>query len=199
MTYTTAATVEQYLGLTPGTDAALIARLISAVQDFIEGPAGCQRVYEVSGDTTRTFDALRDVDGPALYVTNDLISVTTLTNGDGAAITSGQYVLERLSGERGTPPYQVIRLRTSSGAQWRYTTDPEGAISVLGRWGYSITPPARITQLATELVAFWYRRRLAAGDENADRAMTTGDGGIILPGTIPSYLMQQIYRERRAV
>lgn len=59
----------------------------------------------------------------------DLLSVDTLTNGDGLTLTSTQYWLE----PRNKRPYHYVRLKT--GYQWIFQTDSE--ISIEGTWGFS--------------------------------------------------------------
>lgn len=196
MTYPTASDLGRYLGIDNQADADLITLFRAAAIDYIEGPDGAQRIYEAAADATRVFDAVRDVDGQMLILDHDLISVTTLTNGDGVTISASAYTLEGIGGERNQAPYRRIRLKTSSALTWRYTTDPEGAISLLGRWGYSTTAPARIAEICRELVAWQYRRRANAKDGSGDRPMLTGDGVTILPSSVPSHIRGQLARER---
>lgn len=196
MTYPAVADIQRYLGITNDDDDDLLTTFRAAAIAYIEGPDGAQRLYEVTADTTRRFDAIRDVEGLTLTLDHDLISITTLTNGNGTVISSGSYILEGLGGERNTAPYRTIRLKPSSGLSWTYTTDPENAITLLGRWGYSTAAPARIAQICYELAAWLYRRRAGSKDAAGDRPILTGDGAMILPGTVPGYIRSQLYRER---
>lgn len=89
---------------------------------------------------TRYFDAVSiakggPVDGQDLWLDRDLLSVTTLTNGDGNVISSTNYTLF----PRGDIAYTRIRL-TLGQAAWAYSSDPMGAIRVLGTWGYHSRP-----------------------------------------------------------
>lgn len=62
----------------------------------------------------------------------DLLSVDSLTNGDGTSISSTSYWLE----PRNKKPYRYIRLKSDE--SWVFNTD--GEISVAGSWGYSTGP-----------------------------------------------------------
>jgi hypothetical protein len=196
MTYLTLPDAKSYIGNTQPNDDDLIERFIAAAQAFIEGPQGAQRVYEASEDTTRRFDAECDVDGRLLYLDTDLCQITSITNGDGQLVSASQYVCETAGGERNKTPWRRIRLRSGATISWlaSATTGPENAIAIVGRWSYSITPPARIVQLTREIVAYLYRRRSASGD--ADRPLLTGDGVTILPSTLPRGIMLQLLAER---
>lgn len=186
---------KRYIGNTTAADDTLIDELLLAAQAFIEGPAGANRLYEASADTTRTFDASQDVDGRLLYLDADLCQITSVTNGDGAAISSTQYVAETAGGARNATPWRRLRLRSTATVSWlpSTTTGAENAISIVGRWAYSITAPERIKQLMREIVAYEYRRRSASGD--ADRPLLA-DGVLILPSALPKGIMLQLYAER---
>lgn len=196
MAYLDLAAAKLYIGNTQTTDDTLLAALLLAAQAFIEGPQGAQRTYEASADTTRSFDALADVDGRLLYLDADLCQITSVTNGDGATIASSQYVCETAGGERNKTPWRRLRLRSTATVSWvgSTTTGPENAIVIVGKWAYSTTAPERIKQLMREIVAYEYRRRSASGD--ADRPMLTGDGVLILPSALPKGIMAQLYAER---
>lgn len=196
MSYLDLPDAKAYIGNTQPNDDDIIGRLIVAAQAFIEGPQGAQRVYEASEETTRSFDAALDVDGRLLYLDADLCQITSITNGDGQLVSASQYVCETAGGERNKTPWRRILLRSTATVSWlaSATTGPENAIVIVGRWGYSLTPPARIVQLTREIVAFLYRRRSASGD--ADRPLLTGDGVTILPSALPRGIMLQLLAER---
>jgi hypothetical protein len=63
---------------------------------------------------------------------DDLLTVTTLTNGDATAITGSQYVL-RPANEY--PKHEIV-LKSSAGVSFTYSTDWEQAISIAGWWGH---------------------------------------------------------------
>ena len=177
MAYVTTASIKQWLEITTSTDDGVIAEAILDAQAFIDEQTG--RVFEASADTTRYFDPVYAARGRTLMLDYDLISITTLTNGDGAVISSTGYTLQPAN----SPPYREIVLKSSQGYSWQYLTDHENAISILGRWAYSLTTPQAIERIARELACYFYRKRGPTAD--ADRPIMTGDGGVLMPNEIP--------------
>jgi hypothetical protein len=94
--------------------------------------------------STHYFDAHNmedggDVDVWDLKLDAPLISVNTITNGDGNALTTEQYTLLPV----GDGPYTAVRLKANSGAFWHYNTttgDYRNAIMVAGVWSGSNRP-----------------------------------------------------------
>jgi hypothetical protein len=98
--------------------------------------------------------------GFILRLDKDLISVTTLTNGDsaGTAIPNTEYWLTDAEGGRNYgPPYQAIRLKIDSTYSWEFDTDYW--VSVAGVWGYSLEPPDDITHWTIRLAAYYYAQK----------------------------------------
>ncbi len=127
------------------------------------------------------------VNGPYLYLDEDLVSVTTLTNGDSDVLTvTTEYIL--LPVNTG-PPYHEVKLITSGGIMWTYDTDPEIAISLLGSWGYQATVPADIKYACQLLAAYYYRSREALPDQ--DRPLIA-DGVVIAPAVVPAIVEELI-------
>lgn len=84
-----------------------------------------------------------------LELDEDLLTVTTLTNGDGVVIPSNQFILE---------PRNVLprhRIRLLSPAAWVFPID--GTITVDGDWGYSATPDAMIQGTCLRLAEWYYK------------------------------------------
>lgn len=174
-------------------DDTLLTNLITAAIAFIEGPEGAGRSFEVTADSTRRFDALRDVDTGLrrLYLDEDLCQITSITNGDGVLVTSGQYV----TNPRNRPPYYGIQLKLDSDVVWTYDDSPEDAIVIVGRWGYSTAAPPDIAQACVELVTWEYRRKGASGD--VDRQVITASGSVIVPSSVPTSIMAVLKGYRR--
>ncbi len=127
------------------------------------------------------------VNGPYLYLDEDLVSVTTLTNGDSDELTvTTEYILQPVNTG---PPYHEIQLITSGGIMWTYDTDPEIAISLLGSWGYQATVPADIKYACQLLAAYYYRSREALPDQ--DRPLIA-DGVVIAPAVVPAIVEELI-------
>lgn len=152
-----------------------IDNLITAAEKFIDSYT--HNTFEVSSDTTRKFDAVEDVDGQTLffhgkYGLDWLASITTVTNGDGTVISSGSYVTE----PRHSGPYYGITLKSS--VAWTYNTaDSIDAISIEGKWGYSETVPAVVSEACILLVLHWYRM----GDQAEEKMIPDDICQLLMP------------------
>ena len=173
---------------------------IADAQDIIERTT--HRRFEVTADETRTVDYNdATVRGRCLSLPWDLCQITSITNGDGTAVTPGQYVTTpRLSSVSGStvslpdtadawPWYELVLLSSSSVA-WTYETDPEAAISIVGRWGFSVTPPAMIKRACARLAAWLYHQR----DDLRDRPDTavSEDGILLLMSDLPTDVQRRL-------
>ena len=192
MAYITTANAKAYLGIPSATtsDDTLLAAFIASAQAYIDAYTG--RTFETGAAAERLFDAVADVEGNTLYI--DHLATTdelVIVNGDSVTVTSGQYTTQ----PRRATPYFAIQLLASSNVTWTYTTDPQNAISVTGKWGYSVTAPDDIVQACTRLTAWLYRQK----DTNAeaDRPLLTGDGVAIMPSAIPSDVLTILRPYRR--
>ena len=118
-----------YLSIVGTGDDTLMLDIIRSVSREIEHTA--HRTFSPRIET-RYFDYHRDTFGAYLYFDADLLEITTLTNGDGATISSSAYVFE----PRNIYPRYALKLINSGGVFWAYNQDPESAISVNGVWAY---------------------------------------------------------------
>lgn len=143
----------------------------------------------IDTETRRTFYArveTRLYDVPktdTLYIEDDdLLTVTTLTNGDSTVLTTTDYILLPAN----SYPKYAIKLKDSSTYSWEEDSsgNSEQAISILGTWGYSSSAPADIKEACLEIATAFYHRRFG---ENmaAESTMTTG-GVIVTPRDIPA-------------
>lgn len=115
-------------GQTAGTDATddgVIQDLLNAASRFIDMQSR-RRFYP--SIEAHVFDI---PDGRDIYLDDDLLEVTTFSNGDSATITD--YILKG----RNTP-YWCISLRDTANVTWETNTggSSEQVISLLGTWGY---------------------------------------------------------------
>lgn len=166
MTY---ATLEEFKAefsiTTTANDDVLTDKLVQA-QGIIEDV--CHRRFECPTDETRLFDcAAPFVEGRSLFLNTDLCQITSITNGDGRVITADEYVttprlrsiVDGVSTIPAVPdyyPFYQIDLKLYTGLYWTYLTNPEEAISITGRFAYSITPPPAI-KWATIRLTDWLR------------------------------------------
>lgn len=177
MAYASASDLKAYLGISSTADDTLIGSILTRAQKVIE--TECGRVFEASGDTTHTLDAIADVEDKTLYLDGDLCSVTSVTNGDSVAVASTEYIPE----PRNVTPYYALTIKGSAGKSWGYTTDPENAITVVGKWAYSTTAPADIVHATIRLGAWMYRQKDSGMD--GDRVLSA-DGVLVMPAAIPN-------------
>ncbi len=182
--YTTVGEVKTYLHIGGTGDDDLIEDLVTRASRIID--AHCGRWF--AADTqTRYYDAVGPhITGRLLLLDADLLSLTTLTNGDGAEISSDDIILRPIN----WPPYFGIALKASSGLSWAYSDDPEGAISVAGTWGYSTTPPEPVVHATVRLAAWLYRQR----DTGVDTAQVevTERGVSLAPARLPRDVLDLI-------
>jgi hypothetical protein len=177
MAYTTAQSLRVYKDIASSADDALLTDLIAAAQRVID--MHCRRTFEASADSTRYFDYSEEyIDGPDLWLDEDLCSITTVTNGDSVVVAAG----ERTTVPRNSTPYYCIRLLSDSGVYWTYSDEWMDAISVVGRWAYSTTAPNDIAQACTRLAAFYYKQR----DAQLFDVTAIEAGTVLAPVAIPA-------------
>jgi hypothetical protein len=182
MSYATLAQVKSDLGVSGTTDDAIIADKIAFATAFIDSHT--HRTFATQINTTRYFDAYVDIEGASLILDFDLCSIASITNGDGTTVTSSQYVTE----PRNVTPFRSITLKRSYGAYWTTDNngDPENAIAISGKWGYSQTPPGAIEQACIRMASYMYRQK---DSQVFDVTVTPELGQITIPqGTPPDVI-----------
>lgn len=181
MSYITVADLRTYRGIDSGADDGLLAALIAAAQKAIDGYT--RRVFEAAADATRTLDAVRMVEGRTLYLDRDLCAITSVTNnadGTAEALTVSTHYTTL---PRNETPYWALVMKGSTGKYWRYTSDPESAIVIVGKWAYSATPPADIQQACRRLAGYLYQLK---DSQVYDVTADMSSGALIIPKGIPA-------------
>ena len=188
--YATLAEVKAYLTITSTN-----ATDDSAIEDMVEMASRL-----IDAETHRTFYARTEThyfDCPSsrsLYMDDDLLTITTLTNGDGVEIPDTEYNTFPLN----KSPKSEIRLKQSSTYYWNTDGDSntEGVIPVAGTWGYSATAPDNIKHACISIVISAYHRRYGEGIEGV--ATITAAGVVITPRDIPAdaWAIIRSYRKR---
>ena len=164
------------------------------IEDLIEGAS--RHIDRQTGRTfyarteTRTYDV---PEGRELRLDDDLISVTTLTNGDGDEISADDYILLPAN----TDVKRKIRLKQGSAERWELDSDSnsEQVISVLGSWGRFAEAPDDIKLACLEIAREAYNRRTGKGTEGVARV--TAAGVVISPTDVPKSAMAIIKMYRR--
>lgn len=149
------------------TEDALLERMIGGVSRAID--AWTNRHFYPRLET-RLFDTPEG--GETLFFDDDLLSLTTLTNGDLTVVTSADYILE----DYGFQPYWGVKLRDISNVLWMWKADGsvDRAISVAGEWGYH-----------NDFAAAWLLTdTLSAGVNAAVTALPTTGSALIKQGQI---------------
>lgn len=190
MAYTVAADVKTYLGITGSGDDALITVLITRAQAIID--SYCRRTFEASADTTRTFDPTVDVDQRTLILDDDLCVITSVTNGNGATIVTGDYVTE----PRNRTPWYALTIKSNATVYWTHTGSHEGSISIVGKWAYSTTAPADVVHAAIRLTAYLYHQKDNSNDSGGDVVVA---GTVAKAVTLPADVKQTLVPYRRMV
>lgn len=189
MAYCSLTELRRQIGVTSTSDDTLLEELIEQAQALID--AQCGRVFEAASDSTRTFDAVACVRGRLLILDGDLAQITSITNGDGETLQTSHYTTE----PRNATPYWGIRLLSSSNRYWTYNTDPEDAISIVGRWAYSVTADDMVKKACLDTAHLMYSMRDNVAD--ATRPLLAGDGTVLLPNEYPKSLRSLVAIRRR--
>ena len=160
-----------------------ITRCITAATAAID--AFCGRTFAASS-TTRRYgpDA---VDGQRLTLDAPLYTLTTLTNGDGTAITVGDVRTD----PRNDAPYHTLILPST--LQWQFT-DVDSEIAVNGAWFGPASVPADIAEACIKLTTYLYNLRHAPITEAT--AMPEF-GQLIIQKGLPNEVQSLLWRHRK--
>ena len=193
MAYVSVTTLKEYLGLSSSGDDTLLTNLLTRAQQIFDTET--HRTFEAAADSTKTFDAGKDVDGLSLDWIRyglDLCAITTVTNGDGVVVASSSYV----PCPRHSTPYYGIRLKANIGLYWQYDSDPEDAISITGKWAYSTTAPADVVAACIDIASLLYKQR----DTNSDLNRTVIAGNAtLLPAGLAQLTQNTLKRYKRLI
>lgn len=179
MPYTTPAAIRLFTKITASRDDARLSALITRTEKMIERVTRLE--FEISADSTRKFDASKNVDGLTLHLDKHLAVITTITNGDTSVFSTSKYVTE----PRNDGPFRAIKLLGSKSISWSVTDDgdPEDAISIVGRWGFSVTPPDDVVQACIDWTFFLYRR--SENQQDVPAVVRLPDGTLMMPQGSP--------------
>lgn len=180
---------------TDATDDTFIEDLITRVSREIDRETGR---WFYARTLTRYYDV---PNSRQLDLDIDLLTVTTLTNGDGTVLTTADYYLV----DKNTSPYYAIRLKETSGTQWLDNDgEIENAITLVGTFGFvsrSATDDRSIGLIRSteQLCLIWaiaeYKRRYGVGVEGT--AQVTGAGVVITPKALPDSAQMTLSSLRR--
>ena len=162
-------------------DDALLQAYLDEATTAIDTYTG--RTFEAETETRYFEYGALDDGGLTLVVDRDLLTVTTLTNGDDGAtvIPSTEYWLV----PRNSSPKHGIRLKADSTYQWEQDTDYW--IGVLGTWGYSATPPRDVVRACKRLAMYYYAQK----DAHVFDVTAVPEAGVI---TVPQGIPRDVER-----
>lgn len=163
---------------TDATDDAVIEDLVEAASRAIDRFTG--RTFYARSETR-----LYDTPGAAtLWLDDDLLTVTALTNGDGTAIAASSYVLHPAN----ATPYYAVELLGTDGVWWQLNSDsqsPRRAIALEATWGYAAAAPDDVHLACLIVARDAYLKRYGDGDTGESSGAVTPDGVRLLPATFP--------------
>ena len=174
---------------TDATDDGVIEQCIEAASRYIDNETG--RTFYARSET-RYYDA---VGGRRLKLDDDLLAITTLTNGDDVAIADTEYNLW----PKNNAPYSEIRLKASSSTLWVMDSDgnSEAVISIAGTWGYLAAAPHDIRQVCLMIAHNMDARR--TGENVSSTVKVTAFGVVVTPTDIPGIAAQVFRKYKRLI
>ncbi len=191
--YSTLAELKDYSqGLdqnTSAVDDGILEKLVESASRSIDRFTG--RTFYARTET-RKFDT--PTRGLTLWVDDDLLTITTLTNGDGTTIDSG----DRVFLPANVTPKYAIELIGTTGISWQQSTTTNTstqAISVLGTWGYSSSTPDDVRVACWILTNDMVQKRFGQGGE--DSGSVTPDGTRIMPAAFPGRVRDLLHSYKR--
>lgn len=173
------------------TDDALLEELIREASREIERFT-FRRFY--ASAETRYYHALNHTMLNRLLLDEDLVSITTITLGDGTAVDTDDYVLEPYNY---TPKVNIV-LKSSSGKSWQiYDEDPEMAIAVAGSWGYNSgsVPPDDIRRAAIKFARWRYLEKRT--NPTTEQAGMAGENEFNVTSSLPKDIQRMLLPYRR--
>lgn len=190
MAYTDSTALKAYLGISGTGDDALLSSCVTRAQAIVD--AQFSATFEAETET-RYYTQYDIENSNVLWLDMPLLTVTTLTNGDGDTISADDYWLL----PRNDAPYWYIKLK-SGGTTTAYEFNTDGEVSVAGTWGYTATAPGEIVQATLRLAGYIYRQK---DSQIFDTTAILELGTMTIPGGIPKDVerLLSIVRSRYAL
>lgn len=196
MAYLELTELKRYLGITSASEDTLLGEIIDNVTREIAtrthrhfelesthggGPPVTIHAHYFS--PRRFVDGGNTLDAITLNLNEDLYELTSITNGDGVAISISDVTLYP---QNALPPYGQIRIKADKGIYW--TGDHDASIVITGKWGYSQTVPGDIKQAALIMCKHYYEQR--PGTSGLSAPVISADGVVIQSGSTMSDAMR---------
>ena len=171
---------------TNAVDDSIISLMLESASRTIDNQTG--RIW-YTHTTTKYFDMPRK-HSSLLVFDEDCVSITTLTNGNGVAFASTDFVLYPYEG----PPYDSLGLVDNPTMSWSYITNRQKVISALGVFGRNCATDIRDACLM--IVVQEYHRRY--GEKASNDSIVLPSGMVISPGQMPK-LIEMIMANNRKI
>jgi hypothetical protein len=192
MSYTTLDAVRRYLRI-PASDSAQDAAILALIPAIDAGiDRYCRRTLSAHSATVLH-------DAPAnplrLWLQDWLLSVTSITNGNGAALTFGTQVF---GGPSLGPPYRWLDINTSSGVLFQAGATTQRCISVVGVWGIAASALPIVTLAANTWIDAVLNRagRVGVATERVEEfSVTFEDSEALPPAHVRALLDSYKWRE----
>ncbi|KKL19182.1 hypothetical protein LCGC14_2468050 [marine sediment metagenome] len=178
---------EKDISSTDAVDDTSIEDIIEAASRFIDSETG--RTFYARTET-RNFDVPRGT--RELRLDDDLLTITTLTNGDDNEIANTEYILLPAN----VSPKFAIVLKSTSSTIWQPDSNSgtEQVISVAGTWGWVADHPDNIKRACLMIATDYYDKREGQG---VTTATVTGAGVVIKAAGVPAAAMKIIRTFRK--
>lgn len=193
--YCTLAELKRYITPNESTDPLddqVLIDIIEAASRFIDGVTG--RTFYARTET-RYFSVPEGQDARKLFLDDDLLTVTTLTNGDGTVLTTADYYLL----PRNLSPKYAVVLKESSSYYWIWdsSNNSEYVISIAGTWGYAASAPDDVKDACRMIALSMDKRR--SGENISAITTITGGGVVVTPQDVPSIAAKILEKYKRIV
>lgn len=131
---------------TDAPDDSVIDQIVEQTSRLLDSVTG-RKFYPSYKTNVYDIPPVNDYERDTLYLHDDLLSLTSLINGDGTTIAASNYVLKEIS----ETPYWAIKLRNTSTVSW--ATDANGSseqvLNAPGVWGWHKNYPYAWVQAGT--------------------------------------------------
>lgn len=176
--YCTAAELKTRLDISGSSYDTQLAAIVTAASRWID--QHCRVVTDgfAASAAAHRYYGSDAIDGRTLNLDAPLLSVTTLTNGDGSTIAAGSYWLR----PRNNVGWYIELKSTVDG--WSFATDTE--IDVYGVWGLAATVPGPVKEAALVFAGWMFKRYQAA---LSDATVNLDLGELTYSAAVPKQVM----------
>ena len=168
-TYATTATVKARLlasGVTDTADDTLIGTICDQVNQFIEGPAGSQRVLAPIASAVYLFDG--DLTNCIVYPPGiraiSLLEIADYTGGTFTTVTATEYFLRPLAQDRDSPQHPATQIWLGDRGTYLYFRRGWANVRVTMTTGFEAMPDDVIDVALTTAVRAWHARQSGQAD-----------------------------------